>query len=54
MADSGLTRQVTAIWCIFEHSYGGFLAGRILMGFGAGAAETIGKSTHALECVKYS
>jgi MFS family permease len=31
----------TAIWLIFERSYGGFLAGRILMGFGAGAAETI-------------
>ncbi|KAI3544740.1 hypothetical protein CABS01_03026 [Colletotrichum abscissum] len=29
------------IWLIFDHSYGGFLAGRILMGFGAGAAETI-------------
>lgn len=31
----------TAIWCIFEKGYGGFLAARILMGFGAGAAETI-------------
>jgi MFS family permease len=31
----------TAIWLIFEHSYAGFLAGRIIMGFGAGAAETI-------------
>ncbi|TQN69422.1 putative MFS-type transporter [Colletotrichum shisoi] len=29
------------IWLIFDHTYGGFLAGRILMGFGAGAAETI-------------
>ncbi|KAI0021455.1 major facilitator superfamily domain-containing protein [Xylariomycetidae sp. FL0641] len=32
---------VTAIWLIFEKSYGGFLAGRIIMGFGSGAAETI-------------
>ncbi len=48
MADCLIPRQVTAIWLIFEHSYGGFLAGRILMGFGAGAAETIGKSTHVL------
>ncbi|KAL0938790.1 uncharacterized protein CTRU02_205400 [Colletotrichum truncatum] len=30
-----------SIWLIFDHSYAGFLAGRILMGFGAGAAETI-------------
>lgn len=29
------------IWLIFEKSYGGFLAGRILIGIGAGAAETI-------------
>lgn len=29
------------IWLIFEKSYGGFLAGRILIGVGAGAAETI-------------
>ena len=41
---------VTAIWLSFEHSYGGFLAGRILMGFGAGAAETVGKSTLAFFC----
>ncbi|KYK58287.1 MFS transporter [Drechmeria coniospora] len=31
----------TSVWLIFEHSYAGFLAGRILMGFGAGAAETV-------------
>ncbi len=31
-----------AIWLIFEKTYGGFLAGRIILGFGAGAAETIG------------
>lgn len=30
-----------ALWLIFEKSYAGFLLGRILMGFGAGAAETI-------------
>lgn len=30
-----------SVWLIFDKSYGGFLAGRILMGFGAGAAETI-------------
>ncbi|KAK9421628.1 putative Major facilitator superfamily (MFS) profile domain-containing protein [Seiridium unicorne] len=29
------------VWLIFETSYGGFLAGRILIGIGAGAAETI-------------
>ncbi|KAK9776910.1 putative Major facilitator superfamily (MFS) profile domain-containing protein [Seiridium cardinale] len=29
------------VWLIFEKSYGGFLAGRILIGIGAGAAETI-------------
>lgn len=32
-----------AVWLVFEESYNGFLAGRILMGVGAGAAETIGK-----------
>ncbi len=31
----------TAVWLIFEKSYSGFLVGRILMGFGAGAAETL-------------
>ncbi|KAK1250448.1 hypothetical protein MKX08_010451 [Trichoderma sp. CBMAI-0020] len=30
-----------AIWLIFEKSYAGFLVGRILMGFGSGAAETL-------------
>ncbi|TLD25298.1 hypothetical protein PspLS_05444 [Pyricularia sp. CBS 133598] len=30
-----------AVWLVFEKSYNGFLAGRILMGVGAGAAETI-------------
>lgn len=30
-----------SIWLIFEHSYEGFLAGRIILGLGAGAAETI-------------
>lgn len=34
-----------AIWLIFEHSYNGFLAARILMGFGSGAAETIAPLT---------
>ncbi|KAH8196873.1 hypothetical protein TruAng_008955 [Truncatella angustata] len=29
------------VWLIFEKGYGGFLAGRILIGVGAGAAETI-------------
>lgn len=29
------------IWLIFEKSYSGFLAGRILMGLGSGAAETV-------------
>lgn len=36
-----------AIWLIFDHSYNGFLAGRIIMGFGAGAAETIAPVTIA-------
>ena len=36
-------RQACAIWLCFDHTFSGFLAGRILMGFGAGAAETIGK-----------
>lgn len=38
---SYLVYFLAAIWLIFDHSYGGFLAGRIIMGFGAGAAETI-------------
>ncbi|KAL6828593.1 MFS general substrate transporter [Trichoderma camerunense] len=37
----------TAVWLIFEKSYAGFLAGRILMGFGAGAAETLAPITIA-------
>ncbi|EHK15428.1 uncharacterized protein TRIVIDRAFT_38447 [Trichoderma virens Gv29-8] len=37
----------TAVWLIFEKSYGRFLAGRILMGFGAGAAETLAPITIA-------
>ncbi|CAJ2501731.1 Uu.00g045840.m01.CDS01 [Anthostomella pinea] len=32
---------VCAVWLIFERSYGGFLGGRIILGFGAGAAESI-------------
>ncbi|KAH8788805.1 major facilitator superfamily domain-containing protein [Diaporthe sp. PMI_573] len=35
----------TAIWAILDHSYGGFLAARILMGFASGAAETIAPVT---------
>jgi MFS family permease len=31
----------TSLWLVFDRSYGGFLAARILMGFAAGAAETI-------------
>ncbi len=31
----------SAIWLSFAESYGSFLAARILMGFGAGAAETM-------------
>ncbi|UNI14452.1 hypothetical protein JDV02_001081 [Purpureocillium takamizusanense] len=38
---SYLVYFATSVWLIFDKSYGGFLAGRILMGFGAGAAETI-------------
>lgn len=36
---------ITAIWAVFETTYGGFLTARILMGFGAGAAETIAPIT---------
>ncbi|KAM3514995.1 hypothetical protein MY11210_001354 [Beauveria gryllotalpidicola] len=35
----------TAVWLIFEKSYSGFLVGRIIMGFGAGAAETLAPVT---------
>lgn len=34
-----------AIWAVFDRSFGGFLAARILMGLGAGAAETIAPIT---------
>lgn len=34
-----------SIWAIFEHSYGGFLTARILMGLGSGAAETVAPIT---------
>ncbi|KAK3394129.1 major facilitator superfamily domain-containing protein [Podospora didyma] len=44
---SYLIYTVCAIWLCFEHSYSGFLAGRIIMGFGAGAAETIAPITIA-------
>lgn len=37
----------TAVWLIFEDSFTGFLIGRILMGLGAGAAETIAPVTIA-------
>ncbi|KAH6650794.1 major facilitator superfamily domain-containing protein [Chaetomium tenue] len=37
----------TAVWLCFERSYGGFLVGRILMGFAAGAAETVAPITIA-------
>ncbi|KAF7553023.1 hypothetical protein G7046_g7212 [Stylonectria norvegica] len=37
----------TALWLIFEKSYSGFLAARILMGVAAGAAETIAPITIA-------
>lgn len=37
----------TAVWLIFEKSYAKFLAGRILMGFGSGAAETLAPITIA-------
>lgn len=35
----------SAIWAIFDHSYEGFLAARVIMGLGAGAAETIAPIT---------
>ncbi|PTB65290.1 MFS general substrate transporter [Trichoderma citrinoviride] len=37
----------TAVWLIFEKSYARYLAGRILMGFGSGAAETLAPITIA-------
>ncbi|KAI8632364.1 MFS general substrate transporter [Xylariaceae sp. FL1651] len=36
-----------SVWLIFERRYGGFLAGRIILGLGAGAAETIAPITIA-------
>ncbi|KAK3940046.1 MFS general substrate transporter [Diplogelasinospora grovesii] len=44
---SYLIYTACAIWLCFDHSYNGFLAGRIIMGFGAGAAETIAPITVA-------
>ncbi|KAK3337295.1 major facilitator superfamily domain-containing protein [Cercophora scortea] len=44
---SYLIYTACAIWLCFDHSYDGFLAGRIIMGFGAGAAETIAPITIA-------
>ncbi|KUI54074.1 hypothetical protein VP1G_01427 [Cytospora mali] len=35
------------IWAIFDHTYAGFLASRIIMGIGSGAAETIAPITIA-------
>ncbi|KAK5990310.1 MFS transporter cpaT-like protein [Cladobotryum mycophilum] len=35
----------TSVWLIFEKSYAAFLVGRIFMGFGAGAAETLAPVT---------
>lgn len=32
---------VASIWLVLDHSYAGFLAARIIMGLGSGAAETI-------------
>ena len=37
----------TSVWLIFDKSYAGFLTARILMGLGAGAAETIAPITIA-------
>ncbi|TRX97646.1 hypothetical protein FHL15_001401 [Xylaria flabelliformis] len=36
-----------ALWLIFERHFGGFLVGRILLGFGSGAAETLAPITIA-------
>ena len=44
---SYLIYLAAAVWLIFERSYGGFLAGRIILGFGAGAAETIGERPYS-------
>lgn len=37
----------STMWAIFDQSYGGFLAARIIMGIGSGAAETIAPMTIA-------
>lgn len=42
---SYLIYLISAIWAIFDRSFGGFLAARIFMGLGAGAAETIAPIT---------
>ncbi|KAK0657330.1 major facilitator superfamily domain-containing protein [Cercophora newfieldiana] len=44
---SYLIYTISAIWLCFDKTYSGFLAGRIIMGFGAGAAETIAPITIA-------
>ncbi|PHH90807.1 hypothetical protein CDD83_2606 [Cordyceps sp. RAO-2017] len=38
---SYLIYLATSVWLIFDRSYAGSLAARVLMGFGAGAAETV-------------
>ena len=44
---SYLVYLAASVWLIFEKTYGGFLAGRVILGFGAGAAETIGEKCMA-------
>ncbi|KAK0631993.1 major facilitator superfamily domain-containing protein [Immersiella caudata] len=44
---SYLIYTISAVWLCFEKSFNGFLAARIIMGFGAGAAETIAPITIA-------
>jgi MFS family permease len=42
---SYLIYLASTVWLVYEQSYAGFLAGRILMGFGSGAADTIAPLT---------
>lgn len=41
-----------ALWLIFERHFAGFLLGRILLGFGAGAAETLAPITIAVRSLQ--
>jgi MFS family permease len=42
---SYLIYLASTVWLVYERSYAGFLAGRIVLGFGSGAADTIAPLT---------